>query len=149
MITLNLWCFVYFALYFTPVNMKHLIIIATILFSTLSFSQNTGLIVGKVLDNEVENAPLVLANISIKNTEVKTNTDQTGMFVIENLEAGDYTLVCSFVGYESQEIDVHVDGLNPVELKLTLEASKVSMDDIALAMAMANNEQSSKNTSDQ
>ncbi len=129
--------------------MKHLIIIATILFSTLSFSQNTGLIVGKVLDNEVENAPLVLANISIKNTEVKTNTDQTGMFVIENLEAGDYTLVCSFVGYESQEIDVHVDGLNPVELKLTLEASKVSMDDIALAMAMANNEQSSKNTSDQ
>lgn len=129
--------------------MKHLIIIAAILFSTLSFSQNTGLIVGKVLDNEVKNAPLVLADISIKGTAVKANTDQTGMFVIENLEAGDYTLVCSFVGYESKEIDVHVDGLNPVELKLTLEASSVSMDDIALAMAMANAGQSSKNTSDQ
>lgn len=129
--------------------MKHLLFIAAILFSTFSFSQNTGLIVGKVLDNEVENAPLVLADISIKNSEVKANTDQTGMFVIENLQAGDYTLVCSFVGYESKEIDVHVDGLNPVELKLTLEASSVSMDDIALAMAMANAGQSSKNTSDQ
>ncbi|XCF06981.1 carboxypeptidase-like regulatory domain-containing protein [Tamlana crocina] len=129
--------------------MKHIIVIAAILFSTLSFSQKTGLIVGKVLDNEVENAPLVLADISIKDTEVKASTDQTGMFVIENLKAGDYTLVCSFVGYEPQEVDVHVDGFNPVELKLTLEASNVSMDDIALAMAMANAGQSSKNTSDQ
>ncbi|MBP0902612.1 carboxypeptidase-like regulatory domain-containing protein [Mariniflexile gromovii] len=117
--------------------MKHLIYITIFLFTTLSFGQNTGLIVGKVLDNEVNDAPLVLANVSVKGTSLNINTDLTGMFVIENLEAGDYTLVCSFAGYDTKEISVHVDALQPAEVSLSLAASTISLGELALLTAVA------------
>lgn len=102
-----------------------------------SFSQNTGLVVGKILDNELNNSPLVLANVSIKGTATQVNTDMTGLFVIENLKAGDYTLVCSFAGYETKEINVHVDALNPAEINLSLSASTISLSELALITSVA------------
>lgn len=120
--------------------MKHLLYISIFLITAFSFGQNTGLIVGKVLDNEMNDAPLVLAKVSVKGTSIKSDTDLTGLFVIENLEDGDYTLVCSFVGYESQEIDVHVDSVNPTEVKLSLAASSISLNDLALVMASADSD---------
>ncbi|MFI1771134.1 carboxypeptidase-like regulatory domain-containing protein [Thalassobellus citreus] len=120
--------------------MKHLLYISIFLITAFSFGQNTGLVVGKVLDKEMNGAPLVLANVSIKGTSIKSETDLTGLFVIENLEAGDYTLVCSFVGYESQEMNIHVDSMNPAEVKLSLAASTISLDDLALVMANADSD---------
>ncbi|MBD0831493.1 carboxypeptidase-like regulatory domain-containing protein [Aestuariibaculum sediminum] len=120
--------------------MKQIIILAALLISGLSFGQDTGLIFGKIMDAEVENAPLVLASVSIKGSETKIDTDQTGMFVLENLKSGDYTLVCSFVGYETKEIKVHVDPFEPTELKLALSASTISLDDLALLTATADND---------
>jgi CarboxypepD_reg-like domain len=101
------------------------------LFATVGYAQNTGLIVGKVMDNEMDNTPLVFANMSVKGTSVEVQTDLTGLFLIENLEAGDYTLVCSFAGYETQEINVHVDAFNPAEVNLSLSASTVSLVELA------------------
>ncbi|WNH08870.1 carboxypeptidase-like regulatory domain-containing protein [Thalassobellus suaedae] len=120
--------------------MKHLIYISLFLFTIFSFGQNTGLIVGKVLDKEMNDSPLVLASVLVKGTAIKSDTDLTGLFVIENLEDGDYTLVCSFVGYESQEIDVHVDSNEPSEVKLSLAASSISLNDLALVMASADSD---------
>ncbi|MFV0540578.1 MAG: carboxypeptidase-like regulatory domain-containing protein [Aestuariibaculum sp.] len=112
----------------------------TVLFFVVSVvvSQNAGFIVGTVIDEEIDNDPLVFANISLKNTNVEVQTDETGLFTINNLETGNYTIVLSFAGYETKEIDIKVDGLTPVELKLSLGATSVSVDDIA---ALVNIEQ--------
>ncbi|MFD0835023.1 carboxypeptidase-like regulatory domain-containing protein [Mariniflexile aquimaris] len=117
--------------------MKHLVTIILFAFSSLSFSQNTGMLIGKIMDNELQNSPLVMAQVTIKETATQTNTDLTGMFVIENLKAGDYTLVCGFAGYETQEINVHVDALEPAEVKVSLAASTVSFGDLALLSSTA------------
>ncbi|AJR02936.1 carboxypeptidase-like regulatory domain-containing protein [Siansivirga zeaxanthinifaciens] len=111
--------------------MKHLIYIFTLLVTSFVFSQNTGMVVGQIMDNELNDTPLVLAKAALKDTNVAVDTDLTGMFVIENLEAGDYTLVCSFVGYETKEINIHVDANVPTELKLALEATTISLADLA------------------
>ncbi|MFL1011122.1 carboxypeptidase-like regulatory domain-containing protein [Flavisericum labens] len=129
--------------------MKHLLYIIAFLIAPFCYSQDTGIIVGKVLDAELKDSPLVMAEVSLKGTDIKSNTDLSGMFVLENLKSGDYTLVYTFVGYETKEVKVHVDAFNPVELKLALEATQVSMDDITLAMAMANSENGQQNTSEQ
>ncbi|MBU3822175.1 carboxypeptidase-like regulatory domain-containing protein [Flavobacteriaceae bacterium XHP0103] len=120
--------------------MRKLIYFVFMLFATATFAQNTGMVVGKVMDKELNNSPLVLANVSVKGTSIEAETDLTGLFVLENLEAGDYTLVCSFVGYETQEINVHVDALRPAELKLALAASTVSADDLAAITSLVQNE---------
>lgn len=126
--------------------MKKIVYFVLMLFATTTFAQNTGVVVGKIMDKELNNSPLVLANVSVKGTPIKAETDLTGLFVIENLEAGDYTLVCSFVGYKTQEIDVHVDALRPAELQLALGASSLSANDLAVISSLAQNETASVTT---
>ncbi|ALJ05307.1 hypothetical protein APS56_09300 [Pseudalgibacter alginicilyticus] len=111
--------------------MKHLVILFLILFSTFSFSQNSGLIVGNVLDGEMNGNPLMDANISIKGTSTNTTSDLSGLFLLENLKDGDYTLVCSFVGYESKEAKVKITSGEPTEINITLKASTLSLNDFA------------------
>ena len=117
--------------------MKHLIYTVIFLFTAISVGQNSGIIVGKILDKELNDSLLLLANVSIKGSTTEVNTDITGLFVIENLEAGDYTLVCSFTGYETQEMNVHVSTENPTEVKLSLAASTISLNELSLISSVA------------
>ena len=111
--------------------MKSLFTIVLLAFSTLGFAQNAGIIVGKVTDNAVDNEPLIYANISIKGTAVEASTDMTGLFHIENLADGDYTLVCSFAGYETKELNIHVSAMESTEVTVSLSPSTVSLNDLA------------------
>lgn len=117
--------------------MKYLPTTFIILFTSFCFSQNTGIIVGKVFDNEVDNTPLVFADVVIKGSNTKVQTNETGLFVLENLEDGDYTLVCSFIGYETQEIDVKITNGNAPEIKLTLSATTISFAELAAISTMS------------
>ncbi|MDO5974748.1 carboxypeptidase-like regulatory domain-containing protein [Flavivirga jejuensis] len=111
--------------------MKHLITLFVLVFTSFCFSQNTGLIAGKLMDKEFDNNPLVFANVSIKGTSIKSTTDQTGLFVIENLEDGDYTLVCSFTGYDTKELKVKVISGESEYIKTSLSASTISLIELA------------------
>ncbi|WP_445738217.1 carboxypeptidase-like regulatory domain-containing protein [Mariniflexile sp.] len=117
--------------------MKYAFTLFILAFTSLGFSQNTGMVVGKIMDNELQNRPLVFADVAIKGTSIKSNTDATGLFVIENLKDGDYTLVYSFVGYETQELNVKVVSGQPTEVKLGLSATTVSLLELASITSVA------------
>lgn len=105
---------------------KYILVLFLLLFSAVSFAQNSGLIVGNVLDKELENSPLAFANISLKGTDFKTTTDLTGLFFLENIADGEYTLVCSFAGYQSKEIKIKVSSEKPAEVLLHLGAQTLA-----------------------
>ncbi|TYA74472.1 carboxypeptidase-like regulatory domain-containing protein [Seonamhaeicola marinus] len=105
--------------------MKYLATLVFILITSISFAQDSGLIVGKVLDKELDNTPLAFANISIKGTEISSTSDLSGTFLFENLKDGKYTLVCNFPGYESKEIEIQVSSFEPAEIKLALNTFKL------------------------
>ncbi|AUP79021.1 carboxypeptidase-like regulatory domain-containing protein [Flavivirga eckloniae] len=111
--------------------MKQLSIFLILLFTSFCFSQNTGIITGKLMDKEFDNNPLVFADVAIKGTSIKATTNQTGLFVIENLEDGDYTLVCSFIGYETKELKVKVVSGNCDHIKTSLGASTLPLLELA------------------
>ncbi|TGV01919.1 carboxypeptidase-like regulatory domain-containing protein [Flavivirga rizhaonensis] len=111
--------------------MKQLITFFILIFTSFCFSQNTGLIAGKLTDKEFDNNPLVFADVSIKGTSIKSTTDETGLFVIENLKDGDYTLVCSFTGYETKELKVKVISGESDYIKTSLGASTISLLELA------------------
>ncbi|WP_445736186.1 carboxypeptidase-like regulatory domain-containing protein [Mariniflexile sp.] len=117
--------------------MKYAFTLFILAFTSLGFSQNTGMVVGKIMDNELQNRPLVFSDVAIKGTSIKSNTDVTGLFVIENLKDGDYTLVYSFVGYETQELNVKVVSGQPTEVKLGLSATTVSLLELASITSVA------------
>nr|WP_233164050.1 carboxypeptidase-like regulatory domain-containing protein [Snuella sedimenti] len=115
-------------------------LLSFLLFTSFCFGQNNGMIVGKIMDKELDNSPLVLANVSVKGTDLRANTDITGLFLIENLKDGDYTLVCSFLGYETKEVKVRVQSEKPAEVKLSLGASSISLDDLEAITSIAQKE---------
>ncbi len=112
-------------------SMKHLIALIAFFFSTMCFAQHSGVITGKLLDKAFDNNPLVFADVAIKGTTLKSTTDQTGLFFIENIADGDYTLVCSFVGYETKEIKIKVASGTSEFVKTSLNASTIALDEFA------------------
>ncbi len=100
--------------------------------SLLSDSPKNGKIEGVVLDNEIDNEPLAFATISIKNTDIETNSDLDGSFSF-NLKPGKYILEVQFLGYATIELqDVEVVAGNTLSINQKLSALKLNTD-ISLA----------------
>ncbi|MGB5821035.1 MAG: TonB-dependent receptor [Saonia sp.] len=105
---------------------------ALIVFSVFfSYAQDTGSIVGKLTDKELNNDPLAFANILIKGTTQGTTSDFDGLYEIANVEPGVYTLIISFLGYETLEIpNVTVEAAKVTEVNTALGSSSVGLDEV-------------------
>jgi hypothetical protein len=77
------------------------IIAAFILFSFpfLSFAQNTGEVQGKIVDRKTQEA-LIGVTITVEKTQIVTQTDIDGKFILSNIPTGSYNLKATYVGYE-------------------------------------------------
>ena len=52
--------------------------------------------------------PLIGANINLKGTFLGSTTDFNGVYRIDNIDPGKYTLLVSYIGYKSQEIELYI-----------------------------------------
>ncbi|WP_396602362.1 TonB-dependent receptor domain-containing protein [Algibacter sp. R77976] len=112
--------------------MKKFILLLTLLATVFSYAQNTGSVVGKLTDKEYNNEPLAFANVLIKGTTKGTTSDFDGLYGLENIEAGNYTLEFSFVGYETQEIPVAIVAGKVTEVNVPMGASAASLDEVVI-----------------
>ncbi|WP_421806573.1 TonB-dependent siderophore receptor [Flagellimonas sp.] len=80
-------------------------ILTLFLLTNLALAQN-GTVSGTVKDNN--QTPLFGVNVFLKNTTKGTQTDKNGEFEISNLENGDYTLLISYLGFKTREIQLSV-----------------------------------------
>ena len=119
--------------------MKQLLLTVSFLIASLGYSQSTGSISGMLLDQESSNEPLLYAKVTVKGTNIEAQSNEDGLFVIENLKSGSYTLVCSFVGYDSKEILVDVLPNKNLKVNAALTASTISIEDLIFASAKADN----------
>ncbi|MEH6679112.1 MAG: TonB-dependent receptor [Sediminicola sp.] len=74
-------------------------------FTTLSWAQS-GQITGQITDDSGKAVPF--ANIMLENTSKGATTNNRGIFRIQNVEAGSYTLVVTDLGYATQRISIDV-----------------------------------------
>ena len=97
-------------------------------------AQDKGSIGGKLTDKEFNNEPLPFANVIIKGTTTGTTSDFDGLYEISNLEAGTYTVLFSYLGYETVEIpDVVVEGGKVTTIDVPMSASEgVSLDEVVV-----------------
>ncbi len=108
------------------------LLLLVLITSTLTFAQSTGSVVGKLIDKEYNNEPLAFANVLIKGTTTGTTSNFDGLYKFENLTPGVYTLVFSFVGYETQEIAVTIVAEKETELNVSMGASAASLDETVI-----------------
>lgn len=112
--------------------MKRLQLLFIFLFTAISFAQNTASIKGKLIDKEYNNEPLPFANILIKGTTTGTNSDMDGLYEFSDLTPGQYTLIFSFVGYETQEIKAEVFAGKVTTINVTMRASAASLGEVLI-----------------
>jgi len=104
-----------------------------LMFSLLNhaWSQNEGIIVGRVLDASI-NSPLPGANIVIEGSNIGTITDVYGNFSISNVNPGQITLLVSFVGYEKELIDLEVSAGSTNELIVKLKPETTGLEEVVI-----------------
>ncbi len=112
--------------------MKKILVLLAVFTATFSQAQSAGSVVGKLTDKEYNNEPLAFANVLIKGTTKGTTSDFDGYYKLESLSPGAYTLIFSFVGYETQEINVQVVAGKVTEVNVPMGASAASLDEIVI-----------------
>jgi len=113
--------------------MKKITLFFILIASITAYAQNTGSLVGKLIDFDANNEPLIFANILIKGTIKGTTSDFDGLYTINDIEPGTYTIIYSFVGYETQEIEVEILENEDTEVNVSMKASAASLDEIIIS----------------
>ncbi|MGB1136526.1 MAG: TonB-dependent receptor domain-containing protein [Flavobacteriaceae bacterium] len=106
------------------------------LFSVMSLAavgQTTGSIVGLLTDKEFNNEPLAFANVIIKGQNTGTTSDFDGLYALEDLPVGTYTIIYSFVGYETVEIDnITVEQDKVTTVNVPMGASAATLEEVVI-----------------
>ncbi len=109
--------------------MKKLLVLAFI-FTGISLQAQS--LSGLVFDGDNGNEPLPFADVYIKGGTKGTTTDFDGNYAL-SLDSGAYTLVISFIGYESLEVPFTIAEGEDKILNHTLKASQgVSLDEVQI-----------------
>ncbi len=117
--------------------MKKLIIGLLILFSAQLSAQEAGSILGKLTDKEANGEPLAFANVLVKGTTIGTTSDFDGLYELSGLEPGVYTVIFSYLGYETVEIpDVEVEAGKVTTVDIPMSASEgVTLDEVVVTVS--------------
>ena len=117
--------------------MKKILSLVFIVF-IICFYYSQSKIRGTVIDEEF-NDPMPYANVIIKGSSNGVTTDFDGKFSL-NVQPGTYTLVFSFVGYNTKEITEVVVKENEVkEINVNLSTTSVAMDEVVISVSAKKN----------
>ena len=123
--------------------MKYNTTIVSLLVFLIAFCNvqaQTGIVAGNVIDGDYNNEPLAFANVIVKGTTTGTTSDFDGKYELE-LDEGTYTIVFSFVGYNTKEItDVVIKANQVFDLDVTMGAN--SLDEILITTSAKRNTES-------
>lgn len=121
--------------------MKNFIWIFALIVSGSMYAQETGTLAGTIKDNEVFYEGVVFAEVRLKDTDFKTQTNFRGNFELKGLTPGNYLLEVSYAGYETLEIPVEVKDGESTQITGTMSAKRLSLEEFSSVMS-----ETSKNT---
>ena len=112
--------------------MKKIVFILSLMICQTIMAQEKGIIIGKLLDKEMDNEPLSFASVVIKGTVIGTETDLEGNFSL-SVNSGSYVLVFNFLGYESLEVPITVISGETLIVNRILESAEgVALEEVTL-----------------
>lgn len=135
-------------IFFNPSNIIYFLFF--LLLNASLYAQKTGNISGKVTEASSNNT-LAYASIIVKDKGMGVNSDVEGRFRLFNVPAGKQTIRVSYLGYETQEIEVEVKEGETVVLDVKLEMQMISTEEVIISVQLqgqqaAINQQLNSNT---
>ena len=116
--------------YYTSNLWRGALLVITILFFTNGYVLAQGTISGKVIDSKGDGIPGV--NVILENTSIGAASNVNGVYKIENVPAGNYTIKFSAVGFKSQEFTVTVSSNQTTEQNATLKEDVLQMEGVVI-----------------
>ena len=107
------------------------------LVSSVVLGQQTASVVGALSDKENNNEPLAFANILIQGTTIGTTSDFDGLYELPNISPGNYTIIFSYLGYETVTVEnVLVSEGKVTTLNVPMGASEgVALDEVVITVS--------------
>lgn len=112
--------------------MKRFFISALLLFTTAILYSQTGTIRGFVYD-KASGEPIIFTNVYLFQTSYGSSTDVNGYFMITKIPSGDYTLMVSYLGYDTLRIPVSINEGDIINKQLFLHASAIVLQTIDIS----------------
>ena len=96
-------------------------------------AQEVGIIAGKITDKDANDEPLPFATVLIQGTQKGSNTDFDGLFRIDGVTPGTYTVEVRFVGYETLELkNIVVTAGKVTEITASMSAGSTNLEDVVV-----------------
>ena len=115
------------------------IIIAATLITLLPATAWCAVIKGTVRDLS-SGEPLAGATVSVSGTTMAAFTDENGLFVLNKLKAGTYTLIVNYLSYQALTLaDQQVVESTPLTLDIRLKADDQNLDEVVVVGQMRRN----------
>lgn len=121
-------------------NLKFLFI--TLFICAISIAQTKGTISGVLTDKDANNEALPFANVLIKGTNISANTDIDGKYSL-TVNPGNYTVIFSFIGYESVETPVTVKANETITVNQALSSGGYTLKDVVVKSSAVNRQKES------
>lgn len=99
-----------------------------LLISTCGFSQTT--LKGTVYRG---NEPLSFASIYIKEIKKGAQTDENGKYEITNIEAGSYSIVASYMGFQTERKTILIGKENNIQVNFNLKEDANNLDEVVVS----------------
>lgn len=123
--------------------MKAILCVTALLYLLMitTTSGQTGTIRGNVYDQET-GAPILFANIRLVEASLGANTDENGFFSLSNVPVGTYSLVATYLGYDSTALRVILaaDAVNYQRILLKPNAINLTTVDVSGRLQKARTE---------
>lgn len=113
--------------------MRILLPLLSILIATIASAQ-TGNIRGFVYDKE-SGEPVIFCNVFLKGTTIGAATDINGMYNISKVNPGDYTLVVTYIGYDTTEVKISLQKGKIISQNLEIGESSIKLDEVTVSAA--------------
>jgi hypothetical protein len=111
--------------------MKRLFLIVILLIAGSAFGQKAS-IEGEILDKD-NNNPVIGANITISALQMKTVSDNNGLYKFETIPSGNYTLTISHIGYSIGNVDVNVIEGKKLNITVKLNPASITVGEIIVS----------------
>ncbi|MCX2745129.1 TonB-dependent receptor [Mangrovivirga sp. M17] len=96
-----------------------------------TMSAQSGTVQGKV--ETADGKPAAFVNISIEGTTKGAVSDESGQFLIQNVTAGEYKIIASFVGLDAQSKKISVNQDAITRIFFTLEESLQTLNEVIIS----------------
>lgn len=100
--------------------------------STLKAQDNTGTVRGFVYD-KTSGEPILFTNVYLKGTTMGASTDVNGFYSITRIPVGTYTLMSTYLGYDTAMAQITIKPGSIISQQLFLNKSSISLNEIQVS----------------